>query len=99
MNRFVMERQPKTGKAVSTMGQLVDNKFSALWKDKTLTPAKVSIGVSQSADFGAIKVSATVTLSCDQNEKTIDKAGELAYHKAYELMMDGWSEMEKAGGG
>lgn len=54
--------------------------------------ARVNMGVSESLEFGAVKVSASVTLTCDQNEKKINKAGELAFKKSLELVMDGFRE-------
>ena len=81
--------------AQSDAGQLVEDKFSKLWSDRTKTPAKVTIGVSEAMDYGAMKVSATVSLACDQNEPAINQAGELAFYKAVELMRDGWSELAK----
>lgn len=80
----------------SDAGQLKgDDKFEALWKKRDVEPARVAISVSEGMDYGALKVSATVSVSCDQDEKTIDKAGELAFYKALELVRDGWSELTK----
>lgn len=89
-------REVKTKEeTASTSGQIKEDKFDALWSDKTKTPATVAMGVQESMEYGALKVSATVSLHCDQNEATIDKAGELAFFKALELMRDGWREMTK----
>lgn len=74
-------------------GQIKEDKFEALWKNRKTDPARVSISVAEGMDYGALKVSATVTVCCDQNEATINKAGELAFHKALELVRDGWSEL------
>lgn len=94
MNEYSLERTPQ-GKAAKkgNRGQLVEEKYSALWSKKDQQPARVSMGVSQSAEFGSIKVSANVSLVCDQTENSINKAGELAYTKAFELMTDGWREL------
>ena len=83
----------KHGKVTSVVQQLPDE-FAALCKDRTKEPARVSVGLSQSAEFGAIKVSATVTLTCDQTQKAIDAAGGAAYNKAFELLQDGWHELQ-----
>ncbi len=77
----------------SEAGQIKEDKFEALWKNRGTEPARVSVSVSEGMDYGALKVSATVTVSCDQNEATINKAGELSFHKALELVRDGWSEL------
>lgn len=80
----------------SDTGQLKgDDQFEALWKNRSVEPARVSISVSEGMDYGALKVSATVSLSCDQDETTINKAGELAFYKALELVRDGWGELNK----
>jgi hypothetical protein len=76
-------------------GQLVEDKFEALWKKRDVDPARVAVGVSEGMDYGALKVSVTVSVACDQNESTINKAGELAFYKALELMRDGWGELSK----
>lgn len=75
----------------SKAGQLTDDKFAALVTDPAAKTARVSISVGEALDYGALKVSATVSLDCDQNEPTINKAGELAFYKALELMKDGFS--------
>jgi hypothetical protein len=93
MNDFTTERTPKAKGKSGTRGQLTEDKFTALWSNKELQPARVSISVSQSSDFGAVKVSANVSLACDQSETAINKAGELAFYKAHELMTDGWNEL------
>lgn len=94
MNECSVNRIPaKVKNKPGTSSQLVEEKYSALWSKKDQQPARVSMTVSQSAEFGCIKVSANVSLACDQNEKAINKAGELAYTKAYELMTDGWREL------
>ena len=80
----------------SDVGQLKgDDKFEALWKKRDVEPARVAISVAEGMDYGALKVSATVSVSCDQDEKTINKAGELAFYKALELVRDGWGELTK----
>lgn len=81
----------KDDKQMSDTGQLHgDDKFEALWKKRKVDPARVSVSVSEGMDYGAAKVSATVTVNCDQDEATINKAGELSFYKALELVRDGW---------
>ncbi len=72
-----------------------EDKFDALWKNRNAEPSRVAITVSEGMDYGSRKVSATVSLACDQNETTINKAGELAFYKALELVRDGWEELER----
>lgn len=79
----------------SEAGQIVDDKFEALWKDRSVEPARVAVGTAEGMDFGQLKVSVTVSVACDQNEASINKAGELAFYKAVELMRDGWKELDK----
>ena len=83
----------KDSKAVvSKAGQLQDDKFAALvTKDIALPLAKVNMSVGESLDYGSLRVSASVTLMCDQNEAAINRAAELGFTKALELMQDGFS--------
>lgn len=79
----------------------MEDKFCSLWKNRKVEPARVSMTVGEGLDYGAVKVSATVTLSCDQDEPSINAAGEAAFYKALELVRDGWSELhiDKSEGG
>lgn len=72
-------------------GQLADDKFRRLVTDPHGIIARVNMGVSESMEYGSLKVTASVTLACDQNEAMINLAGELAFNKALELMRDGFS--------
>lgn len=83
-------------KKVTQTGQLPEDKFQRLWKDRKTEPARVSMTVGEGIDYGRRKVSATVALSCDQNEKTIDAAGEAAFFKALELVRDGFDYLESS---
>jgi hypothetical protein len=96
-NNFTRVRESSTGRH-SEAGQVVGDNYSKLLSKTTKDPAKVAISLSESLDFGAMKVSATVSLACDQNEPTINKAGELAFSKALELLRDSWAEFNKGGG-
>jgi len=62
---------------------------------KTDGNAKVTISVGRSLAYGELKVSASVTVTCDQQELVIDKAGELAFTKAVELVDDCFREAAK----
>jgi hypothetical protein len=63
--------------------------------DKLCTPggvhASVGFNVGTQANFGELKISATVRLQCDQNEKVMDKAAEMAFKKTLEYMKDGFA--------
>lgn len=95
-NNFTRDTKSAKGET-STAGQLREDKFEALWTKRDVKPAMVSVGVHEGIDYGAMKVSATVSLNCDQNEPTIDKAGELAFFKALELVRDGWRVLKGEG--
>lgn len=56
--------------------------------------AKVTISLGRSLPYGEVKVSASVTVTCDQNEVTINRAGEIAFLKAKELVEDCFSHLE-----
>ena len=55
--------------------------------------AVVSLTVGKSANYGELRISASVTYSCDQNEKTVNEAGFLAFEKATELVSDAWGTL------
>jgi hypothetical protein len=82
-----------SAKSNTTTEHLVDDKFDKLWSDKTKKPASISMGVQEGLEYGTQKVSATITLNCDQNEPSINKACELAFYKALEVVRDGWAEL------
>ena len=90
--KFTREVESPKGRH-SESGQIVEDAFAALWKKRTIEPAKVAMSVSESIEYGAYKVSATVSVACDQNEPTIDRAGTLAFYKALEFVRDGFSEL------
>jgi hypothetical protein len=90
MSEYTMEMK-KAGKTKVKSGTLAEDQFAALYDAAAPEHARVSMGVSQSTDYGQLKVTATVSLLCNQNAVCIDKAGELAFYKARELMVDGWN--------
>jgi hypothetical protein len=57
--------------------------------------ATVSMTVGRSLEYGSVKVTANVSLQCDQDEHTINRAGEMAFRKACEFMNDGFSIVEE----
>lgn len=82
-------------KRQSDAGELSDDKFRMLLTNGSHSPtARVNVGYSEATEFGANKVSASVTLECDQTEASINKAAELAYYKAREIVDDGWSLLQ-----
>ena len=86
-----MERESRS--PITKTGQLTEDKFRTLVSDLTGVLSRVAVNVGESMDYGALKVGATVTLTCDQNEPMINKAGELAFYKALEIMKDGYKEL------
>lgn len=70
------------------------DKFKQVRKKPKEPAARVSMTVGQATDYGALKVSATVSLECDQNEETINEAAGLCWFKAVELMADGWKDID-----
>jgi hypothetical protein len=91
MSNYSKVRESAEGRASET-GQIVGDLYKNLLSKTTKDPAKVAVGLSESLEFGSMKVSVTVSLACDQNEPTINKAGELAFSKALELLRDSWAE-------
>lgn len=63
--------------------------------EKICTPGKthasVSFTIGKSIGYGDLKMSTHVTLTCDQNEATINEAGLHAFNKALELLNDGFA--------
>lgn len=47
--------------------------------------AQVGMNMGTSQEFGRLKIGASVTLTCDQNEATIDKAGYSALKKCVQM--------------
>jgi hypothetical protein len=52
--------------------------------------AFVAMDVSKGFDFGNVRVTSRVSLVCNQNSATLDRAGVLAFEKAYAFAMDGF---------
>ena len=73
---------------------IMSDKFQGLVQADGL--AKISTTYQRALKYGEEKVVVTVTVSCDQNEPQINKAGELTFLKALELTDDNFSLLEKA---
>jgi hypothetical protein len=91
MSSWELTVENKTKTIATRSGQLTDDKFRQLVSNPNGLIARVNMGVSESLEYGALKVSASVTLACDQTEEAINRAGELAFNKSVELMRDGFS--------
>ena len=65
-------------------GYIVDDKFQALVQGDGL--ARISTTYQRQMKFAEEKVMVTITCACDQNESTLDRAGELTFRKALELV-------------
>lgn len=97
----------KTSKGVtSTSGVLTTDEYSKLATrmisrgqpgglQEPAQHARVSFSYTLGVEFGTEKVAATVTLNCNQDEPTINRAGELAFTKAVELVNDAWGELQR----
>ena len=59
--------------------------------DSVPGPARVTMSVGSSVNYGEVKCSATVSVSCIQTNDYIDIAGEVAFTKAKELCNDAMS--------
>lgn len=53
--------------------------------------AFVEMSVSKGFDFGNVRVTARVSLVCNQDSATLDRAGVLAFEKAVDFSRDGFS--------
>ena len=51
--------------------------------------AQVEMTVGCGLDYGRVKVSATVRVTCNQDSQTINAVGERLFYKAHELAFDG----------
>ena len=74
---------------------MADDKFQALMVGDGL--ARVTTTYGRGLPYGEEKVSVTVTIACDQNEATINKAGEVTFLKALELVGDGMGLLRALG--
>lgn len=68
---------------------MADDKFQELVQGDGL--ARVETLYSRAVNFHEEKVTVTISLACDQNESTINKAAELGFYKALELVDDNFS--------
>ena len=64
----------------------------ALLHDKDGASVSFNVGRAH-PDFSRVKCSVSVTLRCPQAEQLINKAAELAFKKALELVNDGMSHL------
>jgi hypothetical protein len=53
--------------------------------------AQVEMSTQFGLDYGAVKVSSVVRITCNQDEATINEAGKQAFFKSLELTKDGLS--------
>jgi hypothetical protein len=95
VNRARWIRTIEAGKKIIDYqeGYVEDDKFQALAAGDAL--AHVSTTYTRGLPYGEEKVSVMVSVACDQNEATINKAGEHTFMKALELVGDGFSVLEQ----
>jgi hypothetical protein len=66
--------------------------YPEIWAANALAPhARVEVSVSKSFDYGSLRVTARVSLECEQKTAVLDKAGVLAFEKAKEFAIDGFN--------
>lgn len=94
MNEWSLDVKNKTG-VQTTHRPLLGDEYTKLATPGTAQHARVSVSYTSGIDYGAEKVTATVTLNCDQTEPVINRAGELAFVKAVELVTDAWHVLQK----
>lgn len=63
--------------------------LAEIWHAGPHAHARVGSNVGTQHDFGRIKVAAYVEYECDQDEKSVNEAGLLAFTKALEFVQDG----------
>jgi len=56
-------------------------------------PAHISLTATNGGDFGQLKVTAMVSITCSQDERSINLAAEIAFRKVIELVNDGSSHV------
>lgn len=71
-------------------GSLEGDAFEAL-ASSGKRPVQLEMHVHYGLPYGAGGVKVVLRIECEQNEKTIDHAGETAFLKARELALDGMS--------
>jgi hypothetical protein len=67
--------------------------MNTLWTPGERPHARVGFTLGTQHNFGELKVTASVSLECDQNDVAVNTAGMLAFNKALELMNDGIAVM------
>ena len=86
MNTWTRETKVPGQEPKTEVGDAQDDFFRGVIGDGK---AEVSMTVGFSLSYGEVKVSATVRLTCNQDEGTINAVGERAFYKAHELASDG----------
>ena len=65
--------------------------YPEIWTPGEEVPhSRVELSVSKGFDFGSLRVTARTSLVCDQKSETLDRAGVLAFEKAYAFACDGF---------
>lgn len=96
-NTYNLMIEEKGEVKMAKSGAVTGDKFSKLVNKIKLAKgeavlSKVSMGTSETFECEGsrwVKVSAMVTLTCDQNEPKINEAGTLSFFKCQELTNDG----------
>ena len=65
--------------------------YPEIWTPGEDTPhSRVELSVTKGFDYGSLRVTARTSLVCDQKSQTLDRAGVLAFEKAYAFAIDGF---------
>jgi hypothetical protein len=97
VNSARVEVEDESTGASRTLKEQTLDPVTALWTPGNHPHAQVGLSVGTQHDFGRIKVTAHVTLECDQKEKTLDEAGMHSFRKAVEYLNDGLSILKADG--
>lgn len=92
MNRYTWTRHhvTKDERVISYReGIVADDKFQSLVQSDGL--ARVDTLYQRAVNHHEEKVVVTISVACDQNEPMINRAGELTFRKALELVDDNYS--------
>lgn len=78
----------KQGSTMTRKEELQEDPFSLLHAENE---GRIAATVGRSYDYGAVKVSFTVSVACGQSKAALDRAAELCFQTALEYVNDGWS--------
>jgi len=95
MNTWQLEIK-KNGRVQTLEGLISMSQLATLRKDLQSEPARVGMTVGRSLEYGEVKVTASISLACDQNEEAVNEAGKQAFLKAVDLVNEGMAVLTGA---